>query len=239
MAGIDVSVAGVVALYDACTGFPVRSSSIQLFTDGDKEPLYKGNGVYVLIKDERSSINITAEVKGYHIYKEVFATGKENAGIPQKIIWLVPDKNYKGYREYSNIKIKAASNGKYNIFIKCKNEQLRLSKEKAIETDRMRLFYQNSISYEGRNILITDNNKEYIARLVKLIDENTCQYQLDKELSLDMLGDRINIYKGYEITSDDEGYVEFVVPYIVGKDTELVVYNDAEEIIRMEDWRII
>ena len=101
------------------------------------------------------------------------------------------------------------------------------------------MFYQNSISYEGRNILITDNNKEYITRLVKLIDENTCQYQLDKELSLDMLGDRINIYKGYEITSDDEGYVEFVVPYIVGKDTELVVYNDAEKIIRMEDWRII
>ena len=42
MAGIDVSVAGVVALYDACTGFPVRSSSIQLFTDVIKSHYIRG-----------------------------------------------------------------------------------------------------------------------------------------------------------------------------------------------------
>lgn len=239
MAGIEVSIAGVVALYDAGTGFPVHSEAVQLLTDSDKEPLYKGNGIYVLINDERPSINITAMVKGYHIYKGKFTTARKNDSIPQRIVWLTADRNYRDYREYTRIQVRAAVKGRYYIFIKCKNEQLMLSKEKSIETDRLRLFCQNNINYEGRSILITGNNKEYIRRLVKLIDENTCQYQLDKTLSHDMLSNKIHLYKGYEITSEDDGIIELVVPYIVGKDTEVVAFDDSEKIIRMEDLKII
>lgn len=240
MAGIDVSVAGVVALYDACTGFPVHSSSIQLLTDSDKEPLYKGSGVYVLINDRKTEINITAQVEGYHTFKGNFIIEKNTGYIPQKIIWLVPDKSYRGYREYTRIQLKAVQDGNYHIFIKCMDEQLRLSKEKPVENDRLRLFLQRDINYQERSILITDNNnKEHIRRLVRLIDENTCEYQINKALSQDVISDKSRIYKGYDVTSDNAGVIEFTVPYIVKEDTEFAIYNDTEKIMGMEEWRII
>ncbi len=236
MAGIDVNMAGVIALYDACTGFPVRSSSIRLFTDGSKEPLYKGGGVYVLINIPDKSIRITAEVKGYRTFKDTFVLEKTNGQLPQKIIWMVPDKDYKGYRIYTRLRIHTVSSIGYVLFIKCREEQLKLSKEKQAESDELHLFGNNDVCYEGRSILITDkSNNEYVRRVEKLIDETACRYRLDKTFPDEAVYEKVFIYKGYDVVPDENGFVEMVVPYIVREDTELVLYkNNGEKITEKE-----
>lgn len=241
MAGIDVSIAGVIALYDACTGFPVRSSSIQLLTDCNKEPLYKGNGIYVLINDGKTRVKVAARVKGYHPFEEEFILNKNDGQIPKKIIWLVPDNTYKGYLVHTHFKIKTIKNSKFIVAIKCKEEQLRLSKERFQENDKLSLFQQKSINYEGLNVLITyKSDKEFTRKLISLIDEDTCKYQLDEALLEEVVNEKISLYKGYEISSDNDGIIEFLVPYIVEEAAELVLYTiDGEKVTPIDISRLV